>query len=367
MRLSRRFLLALHVLALFLLLAIPSRALQAQQSSATVRQSDAAYADQLPQWADAVRLLANKLAGTLPPHARLSVDAKNLSSLSPPDAKAIDALLKTELTRRGFRLAGRTSTDVRIRFTLSESAESYVWVAERESDDSSGPSIVSAPKVHNVTPKGSQKSLTLDARLIWTQPQMLLDFALLSNPPGVAYSTLVTLEPSRLVFYRSNGSSEWEKWKTIEMPHSKPLPRDVVGSIAAEGGGVLLAETQCSGNLESPDTIVCGPKEKLLSGSRFDPKVPGHEHSENAVLFENCGEGSIVLASGVGDWTQPDSIQGYLSTDWRTDAVASGNAIPTDGPVMVLRGGRGNIARAIVRNLKTGDYEAYFVTATCNH
>jgi hypothetical protein len=75
----------------------------------------------------------------------------------------------------------------------------------------------------------------------------------------------------------------------------------------------------------------------------------------------------VVLASGSGDWTQPDTIQGYLLEEFEAQAAASGNSLGLDGPVMdILADGRQLAARAIVRNLKTGKYEAYIVTATCS-
>jgi hypothetical protein len=67
------------------------------------------------------------------------------------------------------------------------------------------------------------------------------------------------------------------------------------------------------------------------------------------------------------DWTQPDSLQAYLVEDFREGGEASGSAIEFDGPVLALHGEGQNTLRAIVRNLKTGNYEGYIVTATCNH
>ncbi len=76
----------------------------------------------------------------------------------------------------------------------------------------------------------------------------------------------------------------------------------------------------------------------------------------------------MILASGTGDWTQPDSIQGYVSSDPQGQAVASGDPVAFDGPVVSLQpAGKEGSARAVARNLKTGNYEAYIVTATCSY
>ena len=75
-----------------------------------------------------------------------------------------------------------------------------------------------------------------------------------------------------------------------------------------------------------------------------------------------------MLSTGTGDWTQPDSIQGYLLSSLTGDAVPSGAAIEMEGPVVALqRVGRQSAARAVVHNLKTGNYEGYIVTATCGN
>jgi hypothetical protein len=99
------------------------------------------------------------------------------------------------------------------------------------------------------------------------------------------------------------------------------------------------------------------------------PKVPGGgQQVEMIRLSDKCGDSSIVLATGTGDWTQPDFIQAYLVTDLLSKPIVSGSPIHFDGPVMAIRGdGKGNATRVVVHNLKTGNDEGYIVTATCSH
>jgi hypothetical protein len=74
------------------------------------------------------------------------------------------------------------------------------------------------------------------------------------------------------------------------------------------------------------------------------------------------------LSTGTGDWTQPDSVQGYLLSSLSGDAVPSGAAIEMEGPVVALnREGRQSAVQALVYNLKTGYYEGYVVTAICGN
>ncbi len=89
---------------------------------------------------------------------------------------------------------------------------------------------------------------------------------------------------------------------------------------------------------------------------------------QSEVLSERCGDKSVALVSGNGDWTQPDSLQGYLFSDIvNPNAVPYGGAIEFDGPIMSMQADDRESVRAIVHNLKTGNYEGYVITATCNH
>ena len=67
----------------------------------------------------------------------------------------------------------------------------------------------------------------------------------------------------------------------------------------------------------------CSPKITILAGARVAVKIPGYETYQSELLSERCGDKSIALVSGNGDWTQPDSLQGYLFTD-----VVNPNAVP---------------------------------------
>jgi hypothetical protein len=83
-------------------------------------------------------------------------------------------------------------------------------------------------------------------------------------------------------------------------------------------------------------------------------------------LDTQCDGRPLILSTGSGDWTQPDSIQAFVAADGQ--ATPSGNLVETPGPVTAFyaHGAEGG-ARAVVHNLQTGDYEAYFVSASCSH
>jgi len=90
--------------------------------------------------------------------------------------------------------------------------------------------------------------------------------------------------------------------------------------------------------------------------------------SLETTLAGKCFGEFVYLFTAERDWTQSDSIHGRLTKGLPLPLVPSGNTLEFGGPVMALHSDpEGNSARAIVHNLKTGNYEAYVVTATCGN
>lgn len=86
--------------------------------------------------------------------------------------------------------------------------------------------------------------------------------------------------------------------------------------------------------------------------------------SDLVTLTSDCGNGWQLLATKPGDWTASDSVQAYEFEN--TQAIPVGRAIDFDGPVTALWPSEsGKMAHAIVRNLKSGFYEAYSISITC--
>lgn len=86
--------------------------------------------------------------------------------------------------------------------------------------------------------------------------------------------------------------------------------------------------------------------------------------SELASVRSSCGRHEQLLLTGAGDWTEPGMIQAYEIVDGKAVAVSSPVEFP--GPITALwPGDIADFANAIVRNLKTGRYEAYTLTLTC--
>ncbi len=86
--------------------------------------------------------------------------------------------------------------------------------------------------------------------------------------------------------------------------------------------------------------------------------------SEIAGLESDCGNHSQVLATQPGDAAVPDAVRAFEIINRRVVAVSPAVELP--GPVIVLWTGSDNgKVIAVVRNLKTGRYEAYQLSISC--
>lgn len=117
----------------------------------------------------------------------------------------------------------------------------------------------------------------------------------------------------------------------------------------ATDGRALVFRSDDLFDEESPDTPVA-----IISGWG----------SEIASLETDCGREWQVLATKPGDATQMDAVTAYEFEGSQMVAVSA--AVDLPGPVTSLSpGSDGKTAVAIVRNLKTGRYEAYRLTVSC--
>jgi hypothetical protein len=83
-----------------------------------------------------------------------------------------------------------------------------------------------------------------------------------------------------------------------------------------------------------------------------------------AAIQSGCSVSAEVLATGTGDWTQPDHIQMYEIGE--RQALAAGQPLDFPGPILAIWSSTDlKSARVVSRNLQTGMYEASIVTVSC--
>jgi len=328
-------------------------------------------------WDAAVRELAGRIAAIAAPPARIDLTVNNLSSLGPDEAAAIGEQLQTELTKRRFRLSGAQPADASVTVTLSEGSDGYLLVAQvkraanEKSDEGAQVAMVTVSKAaKKAQPSGG---VSLEATRVWDQPGLILDFAL--PPPAAGQAPkLIVLERGRLVFY-SRPQDQWQLDDSAIIPPARPWLRQARGHIdLSQGltqGAAATPGIDCKGDFTNPQTIHCGfVSQDAQAWLQPDPAVPASlDLGGDAVSVGLACDGRpVVLASGKADWTQPDFVQAYEMDASGHAATLVGSPAQFAGPVTSLWAtGASGGARAAVHNLKTGNYEAYAIAASCSH
>jgi hypothetical protein len=317
-----------------------------------------------------VKTLADRVAASVSPAHAVAFTLKNISSLSVSDADLLHAAIEAQLTQHHFRFARTASAaaaaETHIDVTLSESDANYVWLAEvRTKGDTADPdfAVVNVERAPGAS-GANTATLALQKTLVWQQAAPFLDFRVAGDAIHTsAPQTLTVLEPARLAFYTQSGGA-WQPDGVALIAHRLLWPRDVRGTLAASSSATVatILGVPCAGTATKSGSIVCSG---TPANDDAPAAIPGHDVGESVALAASCDGGTIALASGTADWTQPDAVHGYVII--KSQATASG-AVEFDGPVLALAASTGDApqsARAVVRNLKTGNYEGYIVTATC--
>ena len=324
-------------------------------------------------WDDAVKQLAGKVASAVSPSVPVELNFENSSALDAASAGAIESAMKSALESHSFHLVSpgaiAAKVPVRLAFTLSESVASYVWVVRMVSEaanvDSFSPAIVSVSKSDSFGNRSGSEYVSLEKRVIWKQPRQFLDFALLPNSSS-ADSELVVLEATRLAVYEMSGA-EWQLSHTSAIPQTGLVSRNPSGEIDARSNSFRVAGSDCAGEPDLAGTIHCRATKTPEARVASDQNT-GVQNGVGSTVTGVCPSQAIYLGSGDGDWTQADAVQAYRVDAISTAATPSGSPLPVPGPVLALHGEPdANSVRVVVHNLKTGDYEAYLVTATCSH
>ena len=340
-------------------------------SAVAPRVSHAQAASTLPKsWNDAVAKLADEVAAVMS-LLRLTLSVSNISSLDALYAEAVEAAVRGQLQRHSFSFAPENTlaaqSAIRLQLTLSESAGEYVWVLKVLNDQSDGASfpviVVAAPKADSARAGADEQSLSLEKRFVWRQAEKFLDFALLKNSSS-GEPALLVLGTTHLTAYKPDGSW-WQLSHTTAIPQATSPSRDPQGTIDQKEANVAVGGFECVGDPDLLGDLRCGPSRRLII-TKF--AIPGYPTSLGAILSGRCRGDLISLFTDGSDWTQSDSIRGYLSKGLALPLVPYSNTLEFNGPLMALQSDpEGNSARAVVHNLKTGEYEAYIVTATCGN
>lgn len=378
MRPFRRFLAfsrTMLFVVLFILIALIPRTCAAQSPgslrlvAAKGRQaSSAAPAD----WDAAVRELADRILAIAAPPARIELVVNNVSSLGADEVATIGELVRAELTKRHYQLAGAQAADANLIVTLSEGTEGYLIVAQVQHEPSDKTEQIAMVSISRAAKKAERSGgVLLEQMRVWDQPGTILDFALPSVAAG-ATPEMIVLERGRLAFY-SRQQDQWQLGQAVTITPTRSWLRAEQGHIDISQGLAMgsagLPGIECKGDFANPQTIHCAfASEDTQTWLRGDSTVPKNLDIGGDIVNIGlaCDGRGVVLATGKGDWTQPDFVQAYDMDATGRAATLTGNPIDLGGPVTSLWAtGASGAAQAVVHDLKTGEYEAYVVTASC--
>lgn len=249
------------------------------------------------KWNDAVATLAGKLAAIADASQAASFDVNNISSLDSLDVSAIESALQTELAKR-LHLVPAAEAKTQIIVTLSEGATGYVWVAQVRSGNSEQTAMISIPKEAPGAASRERPAISLQRKLIWSQPQAFLDFALPdgapTNGPG-----MVVLEPSSVMFY-SSANGHWTAEKSVALNPNGTRTRDPRGMIWQAGDEIdlFVPGESCSGVVATLPNLLCVPY--ASTNSRMAWPLPSGEAQREDGHFEsnrNFFDGTVSVDS----------------------------------------------------------------------
>jgi hypothetical protein len=318
---------------------------------------------------DSAKELARKIAAALPAQESVSCEIRNISSLQVEDAARVERTLKAELQDRGIRILSSGGA-VSVRITLSENFENFVWAGEIRQGDTLHVVMIAVERPFHNRDFSNALPVTLRSEKFWEGPERILDAEETMNDTGKSW--LVLLLPDRLRIQDIQTGSA----STIDIASAQSARRDPWGNLGLGQTGdtiaFFLTPRVCAVNLETRSLTECLPMEGSGTGIpahsfpvMFDVAPPGPPPQGKGTVIEMksvCGGANQFLATGARDYTQTDSLQVFQTES--SGAVAVSAELEFPGPITALHA-RSGAPRAVVRNLKTGNYEAYRLSFSC--
>ena len=181
-------------------------------------------------WNGTEQQLARKIVAVTGPGA-VALTVENRSSLGRREAEAVQNGLRYALEQLGIRFAEADQAAASVAISLSENPTSYVWVAQiQQGEGDPAVAMVSVPRTGGALAVHDSMPMALRRTLLWTQDDPILDVAVLEE--GATPTRIVVLDPTKVSLYRWQGG-KWQAEQVMEIPHSRPWPRDLRGRLIA--------------------------------------------------------------------------------------------------------------------------------------
>lgn len=357
----------------------------------------AALAAQAQTGPEAAAQLGARVFPLLARGTTVLLEFQSMTPLPPAEWLSFRTALEDELRKAGAVIAA-VSSETRVRISVSENAHGRLLIAEVLTGETRQVALAgwAAAPAAETAPRAA-----ITRKLIWKQSDPLLDFQLFDGG-----NTLLVLGTAQVVSYRWV-DGKWTQSGVASISPSRPAARDARGrlGIAAAGFRVYLPGTTCSGDFAPALKVACAPGDEpwpsdsraawisdrnLMEASgvrapfyseagglfamadgnvanRAGQPFPGAETwgSDIAAAANPCAANAdAVAAAAAGDDPSNDRIEFYAIANGRAEPVGEPSVFP--GQVTALWPSETKAqVKMVVRNAKTGEYEAYRLGLAC--
>jgi hypothetical protein len=350
----------------------------------------------------------------------ISLSFNNVSTLPAAEIERSRREIEQQFRLHGVRPAAPEHAVVSVIVTFSENVRGAVWLAEILEGQTRDVLIFPVARQFSSLPS-SQSTVSLQSRLVLSQDSPILDFVELSasNP---AERQVLVLSPDKLVFYTTQ-QGRLQATQSVNLAAVRARTRDPRGRLLLHDNlfEAYLPAYRCDGAASATLSASCqqsddpwplvsalnSPKAFYANARNFftgvitpavrDQVLPafyaasvyaaadgnhlllattdGHLQFDNgsapraaigseiATIKVECSDSWFVLGSRGTDWTRSDGLQLFNVNG--SELQPAGREIELPGPVMGMWSAGAGQASATTRNLQTGAYEAYAISAAC--
>ena len=323
---------------------------------------------------DSTKEFARKISAAMPAGPDVSCEIRNISSLPSGDVARIEQALKTALQEQGIHLTS-SGAEIALVVTLSENFKKLIWTGEIHKGETSQIVLISVDRSLENRDASSATPVTLRAEKFWEGQERILDAGVISDGHGKSW--LVLLRPDSVVIQDTQtdsvGKVEIKPGGTTLREPAGILWYGAVGTSFWFSVAMPPAHRVCEVDLETRSLMQCLPEEDPAGGVTIGrhpmmivaapagPPPPGK--GIEVAISPVCGNAAQFLATGGRDDTETDSVQVFQAES--SGPVPVSTELDFSGPIIALKTSLDAPARAIVRNLTTGNYEAYRLATSC--
>jgi hypothetical protein len=349
-----------------------------------------------------------------------SLTTGNSSSATADQFAAFRKALQRSLQDAGVRLRQSPQATSEIRVTLSENARGLVYLAEVQQGSETRVTMMEAP-LAPVMVAPSASTMTLRRTLLVSRPEPVLDVTQLRMGRE---NMLAVLTSQAVILYRQR-DGQWTEETSAALTHAQPFPLDLRGRLVPTGErsvDAYLPGTVCSVSIAGSLRVECRdaddawplgaqaaffytgrnyfsgllrpgfgkqmapffsaaalpyPSYTLWIFAGVDGQVRTHDGlregslgvrdwgSDLTAVHSGCGSGTQLLVNAAVDASANDGLRAFELVE-RQPLLAM-PAMDFTGTITALwPAADGTSATAILRNMRTANYEVFNVSIACN-